>query len=87
VQEVILAEEQTRGLHPPNGHDLSAELEETHVHVDEINGEHAVEAERLSQLVVGISNTLVNLGMLPIQDIPQLPKSVREVLTTAGLIL
>jgi hypothetical protein len=47
VQEVILAEEQTRGLHPPNGHDLSAELEETHVHVDEINGEHAVEAERL----------------------------------------
>jgi hypothetical protein len=29
VQEAILAEEQARGLHPPDGRDLSVELEET----------------------------------------------------------
>jgi hypothetical protein len=36
---------------------------------------------------MGISSTLVDLGMLPIEDIPQLPKSTQEVLTAAGLIL
>jgi hypothetical protein len=36
---------------------------------------------------MGISNALVNLGMMPIQDIPQLPKLAREVLPVAGLIL
>jgi hypothetical protein len=30
---------------------------------------------------------LVDLGMLPIQGIPQLPKSVREVLPVVGLVL
>jgi hypothetical protein len=34
-----------------------------------------------------ISNALADLGMLPIQDIPQLPKSPQEVLTVAGLLL
>jgi hypothetical protein len=34
-----------------------------------------------------ISNALVDLGMLPIQDIPQLPKLVWEVLSAVGLIL
>jgi hypothetical protein len=55
--------------------------------VGRINAEHATEAERLSQLVVEISNALVELGMLPIQDIPQLPKLVYEVLSAVGLIL
>jgi hypothetical protein len=36
---------------------------------------------------MGISNTLVDLGILPIQDIPQLSKSAREVLVAVGLIL
>jgi hypothetical protein len=36
---------------------------------------------------VGISNALVDLGMLPVQDIPQLPKLAREVLIVVGLIL
>jgi hypothetical protein len=34
-----------------------------------------------------VSNTLVDLGMLPIRDIPQLLKSTQEVLATTGLIL
>jgi hypothetical protein len=61
--------------------------EETHARVDGIISRRATEAGRLSQLVVGISNALVDLGMLPIQDIAQLPESAQEVLTAAGLIL
>jgi hypothetical protein len=34
-----------------------------------------------------ISNILVDLGLLPIQDIPQLPKSTRELLSVVDLIL
>jgi hypothetical protein len=57
----------------------AAEPEETRMCVDGIKGERTAEAEQLSQLVVGISNALVDLGMLPVQDIPQLLKSVCEV--------
>jgi hypothetical protein len=63
------------------------ELDRTCAHVDRINSERATEAGRLSQLVVGISNALVNLGMLPIEDIPQLPKLAQEVLPVAGHVL
>jgi hypothetical protein len=34
--------------------------------MDRINGERAAEARRLSQLVMGIFDALVNLGMLPV---------------------
>jgi hypothetical protein len=34
-----------------------------------------------------ISNILVNLGMLPIQNIPQLLKSTQEVLPAVNLLL
>jgi hypothetical protein len=36
---------------------------------------------------MGISDVLVNLGMLPVHDIPQLSKSTREVLLTYDLVL
>jgi hypothetical protein len=36
---------------------------------------------------MGISKALVDLGLLPIKDIPQLPQSAREVLLVAGLVL
>jgi hypothetical protein len=64
-----------------------AKLEEIRSHVDRIVGDRNVEAGQLSQLVVGILNALVNLGILPVQDIPQLPKSAEIVLTAAGLLL
>jgi membrane-bound lytic murein transglycosylase len=51
---------------------MSAELEETRARVDEIKGECAVKAK---QLVVGISNAPVDLGMLHIQGSPQCVKS------------
>jgi hypothetical protein len=87
VQEVILAEEQACGLHPHDGRDLAVELEGIHARVDKIRGEHATEARQLSQLVMEISNALADLGMLPIQDIPQLPKSAQEAWTATGLLL
>jgi hypothetical protein len=49
---------------------MSVELEETRSHVDEIKGEHTAEVEQLLQLVVGISNAVVDLGMLPARTIP-----------------
>jgi hypothetical protein len=36
---------------------------------------------------VGISDALVDLGMLPVQDIPQFLKSAQEVLLVADLVL
>jgi hypothetical protein len=39
-----LSEEPKRGLHPPDGRDLSAELGKTDARVLGINGEHVVEA-------------------------------------------
>jgi hypothetical protein len=84
---VILAEEQARSLHPFEEQDLSVELGEIHEHVDKIEGEHTTEARQLSQLVIEISNALVDLKTLPIHNIPQHPKSAQEVLTVAGLFL
>jgi hypothetical protein len=67
-------EEQARDQHPPDRRDLSVELDEIRSCMDWIIGEHTAEAGRLSQLVMGISNALVDLGMLPVQNIPRLPK-------------
>jgi hypothetical protein len=50
--------------------DLTTELEEIRACVDGIMGERATEAGQLSQLVMGISKALVDLGMLLIWDIP-----------------
>jgi hypothetical protein len=44
VQEAILADEQARGQHPPDGCDQSVELEETPMRMDEINDKCTVEA-------------------------------------------
>jgi hypothetical protein len=87
VREAILAEELERGLHPPNGWDPSVELDKAPAHVDKIDGERAAEAEPLSRQVIRISGVLVDLGMLPIQNIPQLPKSARKQLPVVDLIL
>jgi hypothetical protein len=62
----MLVEEQAHGLHSFNGWDMSAELEGIHSHVDRIEGEHTTEDGQLSQFVVEIFNTLVDLRMLPV---------------------
>jgi hypothetical protein len=63
------------------------ELDKARVHVDWIDGDRATEAEQLSQRLMRISVVLVDLGMLLVQDIPQLLKSPQEVLRMADLIL
>jgi hypothetical protein len=52
-----------------------------------VKDERAIETKKLLMLVMGISNTLVDLRMLPIRDIPRLMKTAQEVLAAAGLIL
>jgi hypothetical protein len=51
------------------------------------HNKHAVEVGELLVLVVEASNALIDLGMLPIRDIPQLPKMAQEVLKAEGVIL
>jgi hypothetical protein len=87
MREVKLMKEQAQGLHPFDRRDLLAELEELRTHVARVEDECATEARKLSMLVMGISNALVDLRTLPIWDIPQLLKMAQEVLTVAGLIL
>jgi hypothetical protein len=78
VQQVMLAEELERVPHPPDGRDMSTELDKACARADGIDGKHATEAERLSWQVMRISGVLVDLGMLPVQNIPQLLKLARD---------
>jgi hypothetical protein len=66
VREAKLVKEQARSLHSFVRRDLSAELEELQACMDGVEDERATEVGKLSMLVVGISNALVNLRMLPI---------------------
>jgi hypothetical protein len=56
------------------------ELNELHVRVAGVEDERAAKARELSALVMEASNALVDLGMLPIKDIPQLQKIAQEVM-------
>jgi hypothetical protein len=85
VREAILVEELEHDLHPTDGWELSVELDKARTCVDRIDGERATEAEQLSQWVMRISSVLVDLGLRPIQDIPQLSKSAQEVLPAVDL--
>jgi hypothetical protein len=87
VWEAKLTEEQAHSLPSFDGCDLSAELEKLRTLMDGVEDECVTKVGKLSTLVVSISNALVNLEMLPIRDIPQLPKSVQEVLAIVSLIL
>jgi hypothetical protein len=87
VREANLAEVQVCVLHSFHEWDLLAELEELRARVGEVEDERSVAASELSRLVMEISNALVDLGMLPMRDIPQLLKTAQEVLAVASLIL
>jgi hypothetical protein len=51
------------------------ELEELCARVARVVDDRATEARKLSMMVMGISNVLVDLRILPIQDIAQLPEN------------
>jgi hypothetical protein len=75
VCEVILVEDLERGLHPPHRQDLPAELDEARACVGRTTTDDRM------------AGVLDDLGQLPIEDIPQLPKIAQEVLLVVNLIL
>jgi hypothetical protein len=72
VHKAIFVDELECGLHPPDGR---------------IIDDHAAEAERLSRQVAQVADILIDLGLLPIEDIPHLLKIAQEVLPVVALIL
>jgi hypothetical protein len=66
---------------------MPTELEKIHVRVAEVENKHTTEAGKLSALAVEASNALVDLGMPPIRDVPQLLKTAKEVLKATCVIL
>jgi hypothetical protein len=52
-----------------------------------VEDERTTEAREVSMLVMEASNALVDLRMLPIQDIPKLSKTAHGVMAAASLIL
>jgi hypothetical protein len=70
VREVMLVEEQALNLYSFDEWDLSVELEENRMRVTGVEDEHTAKAGELSTLVMEALNALVDLRMLPIQDIP-----------------
>jgi hypothetical protein len=70
-----------------DGQDLLTRLEEHLVHMAGVEDKRATEAMGLSQLVMGFSDVLFDLGLCLIWDIPQCPKLAQEVFVVTGLIL
>jgi hypothetical protein len=52
-----------------------------------VQSECTAEAVTLSRSVMGFSDALVDLGMFPIWDILEHPKSAQDVLMVASLVL
>jgi hypothetical protein len=77
MQEVISAVELECCLLPPVGQDLSAELDKAPTSVNRTADDRAAKAEWLSLQVVQVAGVLVDLGLLPVEDIPQLPKTAQ----------
>jgi hypothetical protein len=63
-----------RGLYSFDGWHLSVEVEGLRTHVARVKDERTTEARKLSTLVMGISNALINLKMLCIWNVSQLLK-------------
>jgi hypothetical protein len=63
-----------RGLYSFDGWDLSVEVEGLRTHVARVEDERTTEARKLSTLVMGICNALINLKMLCIWNVSQLLK-------------
>jgi hypothetical protein len=87
VCEEILAEDLERDLDHPDGCDLPGELGETRAWVHGIASDQAIEVGRLSRQLVWLAGILTNLGLSPIEDIPQLLKTTQDALPVVALVL
>jgi hypothetical protein len=63
------------------------ELKKACTRMDIIAVDPATEAERLSQQVMRVVGVLIDLGLLPVEDILQLLKTTQEVLPAVTLNL
>jgi hypothetical protein len=77
VREAKVEEEQAHDQYPFNEWDLAVDLEEFHVHVAGIEEECVAEAKKLVVLVREASKALVDLGLPPIREIPQVPRKAQ----------
>jgi hypothetical protein len=66
---------------------MSLELEGLREHVARVEDDHADEGKQLSRSIREIFDALVDLNVLPIQDIPLQPWSAKDVLAAFGLVL
>jgi hypothetical protein len=87
VHEVILVEELEHDLHHLEGRDLPLELYKARAWANEIADNRVGKVERQSRKLVQVAGVLINLGLPPIEDIPQLPKIVWDTLVAVALIL
>jgi hypothetical protein len=85
--EAILAEELECRLHPLDGHDLPMELDESRAWVDGIADDCVVEVGRLSRQLMRVVSVLIDLGLLPIEQITQLSKAAQDVLPAVTFVL
>jgi hypothetical protein len=65
-QEKELANDQARGMYPLDGRNLLSELGKLHEHVAKVEDDRVIDAKQLSRSTMEISNTFVNLNVLPI---------------------
>jgi hypothetical protein len=87
VPEVILAEDLERSLRHPNRNDLPMELDETHAWVCGIADDRAADVGRLSRQLVWVAGVLIDIGLPPIEGIPQLLKTTQDALPVVALVL
>jgi hypothetical protein len=66
----ILSEELEHSMRHPDERDQPAELEGTRTRVHRIADDRATEARRLLRQLVRVVDVLIDLGLLPIEDIP-----------------
>jgi hypothetical protein len=87
LREEALSEARTRGLDPVERQEELVELVELRQRLEETRLARGAEAARLARIVGDMSGALVNLGMAPVPEIPQLPDKADDVLRAAGVVV
>jgi hypothetical protein len=87
VREPILAEELERVLPHPDACDLPVKLDEIHVRVHRIADDRAAKAGKLSRQLIQVAGVLIDMGLPPIEEISQLPKTTQDALLVVTLVL
>jgi hypothetical protein len=87
LREAVLVEAQSRGLNPQDNCEELMEFIELQRHLKEAEVECVIEAGWLVIFLRDVSKVLVDLGMPPIQRIPQDSRAADDILEVVGTIL